>query len=499
MGTDVFRSPRHRWIGVDGGRRRKASGSGNAGYCAISRAFPSTGPASADWCLHADCFPRTRGDFRRSRQSSATTSLFPMLFGVVSAIVAVIAGFLLYHGHRGDYGDNPLVARHLWGGLAFAIAAVFTLMVKAWTASLAGNPAWYRLLLFGSVGIMGFTSHDGASITHGSDYLTLYAPPPLRKLLGIDPKRPSVAPAKRLRPRRFMTTLSHRFSSAAACNATRKAKPKENTAWIPTNCSSRAAGKAPASILETPQRATSSSASNSARRMRTTCRRKASPTSRPMNSPCSNGGSTAARIQRKCSPTSRCPQKSRHRSRNSPPQEQSARRNPRPFPTTSSSPPSQNSPRVPRRAFLSIPDSPLLTFTAVPLRGHLDDEAFGKLGPVLPHLAAVDLSATQITDKSIATLATATELRQLRLTQTAITDAAIESLLKLPSLESINFYGTKVTDAGIARLAALPNLKHLYIWQTPVSPEVLKALQEKLPECEIIGEAPAPSPPATSR
>ena len=101
-----------------------------------------------------------------------------MFFGAASAIVAVIAGFLLFHGDGADYVGNELAERHLWGGLAFAVAAVLTFMVKAWTVSLCGNPAWYRLLLFVSVGVMGFASHDGASITHGSDYLTQYAPDP---------------------------------------------------------------------------------------------------------------------------------------------------------------------------------------------------------------------------------------------------------------------------------------------------------------------------------
>lgn len=77
-------------------------------------------------------------------------------------------------------------------------------------------------------------------------------------------------------------------------------------------------------------------------------------------------------------------------------------------------------------------------------------------------------------------------LRQIRLSDTSVTDLSIDTLLKLPALESINFYGTKVTDAGVMKLAALPNLKHLYLWQIPVKPETIKALQEKLPRCEII-------------
>ena len=128
-----------------------------------------------------------------------------------------------------------------------------------------------------------------------------------------------------------------------------------------------------------------------------------------------------------------------------------------------------------------------MSFSALPLRGNLDDAAFEKLAPLLPHLSSLDLSASQITDRTITALAPATQLRLLRLAETGVTDAAIDPLLKIASLESVNFHGTRITDAGAAKLAALPNLRHLYLWQTPVTPQTLQTLREKLPGCEIIG------------
>jgi hypothetical protein len=130
--------------------------------------------------------------------------------------------------------------------------------------------------------------------------------------------------------------------------------------------------------------------------------------------------------------------------------------------------------------------SALLTFTAVSLRGNLDDAAFKKLEPVSSQLVTVDLSATKITDQGVAQLASSKNLRLIRLAETGITDASIDTLLKLPNLESINLYGTKVTDAGVSKLSKLSNLKRLYLWQTAVTPEAIKSLKEKLPACEII-------------
>jgi uncharacterized membrane protein len=124
---------------------------------------------------------------KRQHGQVANVAMFPLFLGAASAVVAVLAGFMLYQGGE-EYTGNALVERHLWGGLVFAVAAVITFILKAWTVALAGNPAFYRLLLFGSVSIMGLASHDGASITHGETYLTDYAPDPIRTVLGLEKK-----------------------------------------------------------------------------------------------------------------------------------------------------------------------------------------------------------------------------------------------------------------------------------------------------------------------
>jgi hypothetical protein len=127
-----------------------------------------------------------------------------------------------------------------------------------------------------------------------------------------------------------------------------------------------------------------------------------------------------------------------------------------------------------------------LTFTGVSLRKNLDDALFAKLAPLLPRMVAVDLSATSITDESIALLAAAKDLRMVRLSETGITDASMDTLVTLTNLESVNLYGTAVTDEGVKKLSALPNLKRLYLWQTAVTPAAIAELQKALPEAEII-------------
>ena len=197
---------------------------------------------------------------------------------------------------------NELAERHLWGGLIFAVAAVVTFIFKAWTVALEGNPAFYRLLLFGSVGVMGFASHDGASITHGENYLTEYAPDPIRKLLGTEPRRekaPAAAPAKVAGVQSvYADIVAPIFERRCVqCHKESKAKGKfrMDTYELLVKGGKEGPGLEPGKSAE----------SNIVVRIelrprmtRTTCRRKESRTSRTRKSQSSNGGSTTVRIRK---------------------------------------------------------------------------------------------------------------------------------------------------------------------------------------------------------
>jgi hypothetical protein len=125
------------------------------------------------------------------RRADARPSRFALALGMISAVVAALAGFLLYHGSGDDYAGNELAERHLWAGMAFAVAAIATWLARLWADAMGANPVWCRLMLFATFGIMTFAGHDGASMTHGRDYLTQYAPEWLSGMLG-DEKKPSV-------------------------------------------------------------------------------------------------------------------------------------------------------------------------------------------------------------------------------------------------------------------------------------------------------------------
>jgi uncharacterized membrane protein len=422
--------------------------------------------------------------FARRAQPHAATSLFPLCFGAASAIAAAIAGFLLYHGDGGDYGGNEIAQRHLWGGLAFAAAAVVTFLAKAWTSALDANPAWYRLLLFASVAVMGFASHDGASLTHGRDYLTQHAPSSLRKLLGLKDGPNSAGPARAADDRVIYTDLIAPILErrCVECHKEGKAKGKfrMDTYELLVKGGKEGPGIEPGNADQSHIVIRMKLPTDDDEHMPPEGKPDVTDTELALIEWWIDQGADPAKTLAESPPPAGL--------LDSPPAATPRETSGTPDAALQSLVASLSR-EFPGALAFDPPTSALVSFSTLPLRGNLDDAAFAKLAPLLPHLASLDLSASNITERSIAALAPATRLRLLRLAETGVTDAAVDPLLKLTSLESINFHGTRITDAGAAKLAALPNLKHLYLWQTAVTPQTLQMLKEKLPGCEIIGPA----------
>ena len=423
-------------------------------------------------------------------------SLLPLLFGAASAIVAAIAGFLLYQGGE-EYAGDALIGRHLWGGLIFAAASVLTLIAKAWTVSLAANPAFYRVLLLGSVGVMAFASHDGAVITHGEGYLTSFAPDPIRNLMGLVKKdskngKSAVAPnrssADPVVYADIVAPILERRCSQCHKQGKAKGKFQMDTYELLVKGGKEGSGIEPGKSAESNIIIRVDLPADDEEHM--------PPEGKPdieesevaiLKWWIDSGADPKKKISEFDVPA--------------PIREAITKLAPGPSRTAGSSAPHAESTgpdealksavarisrEFPGTLGFESQQSALLAFTAVSLRGNLDDAAFQKFESVTSRFVTVDLSATKITDRAVAQLVSAKNLRLIRLAETGITDVAIDTLVKLPALESINLYGTKVTDAGVGKLSALPNLKRLYLWKTAVTPEAIKTLKEKLPACEIV-------------
>lgn len=99
-----------------------------------------------------------------------------LILGLTTAasITAAFLGWLL--SQSGDY-EPQLLQWHQWTGFAVAAACTLTFLLN-WL----GRPKAYRLFLLATLASLVIASHLGASLTHGRDFLTQYAPGPLRLL-----------------------------------------------------------------------------------------------------------------------------------------------------------------------------------------------------------------------------------------------------------------------------------------------------------------------------
>jgi hypothetical protein len=105
--------------------------------------------------------------------------------------------------------------------------------------------------------------------------------------------------------------------------------------------------------------------------------------------------------------------------------------------------------------------------------------------PLNKQLTWLDLSNTRHLSHSLNGLGKLTNLTRLHLENSSISDTDLVQLKGLTNLEYLNLYGTGITDQGLQQLASLKNLKSLYLWQTKVSPEGIQALQKQLPELRV--------------
>lgn len=120
--------------------------------------------------------------FPRFKNASAGAG-FILALAAPLAVVAALCGWLL--SLEGGYAEN-LLEWHERLGIGTAAGCVLAAILFQ-----RGKIAAYRGILFITVALLMAAGHLGASLTHGSDYLTHYAPAPLKKLLGLPPEKKS--------------------------------------------------------------------------------------------------------------------------------------------------------------------------------------------------------------------------------------------------------------------------------------------------------------------
>ena len=109
-------------------------------------------------------------------KNAGVSAGFILALATPLAVVTAICGWLLSLG--GGYDENLLVW-HKWLGTGTAVACMITAFFFH-----RRQFNTYRASLFVTFALLMAAGHLGGSLTHGSDYLTRYAPWPLKQLLG---------------------------------------------------------------------------------------------------------------------------------------------------------------------------------------------------------------------------------------------------------------------------------------------------------------------------
>lgn len=430
-----------------------------------------------------------------SKKSSTSTNTAAFYATAISAVIAALLGFILYYSMP-DY-DQHLAQRHLIGGLTFACFSIITLWVKIWTDRHQSRPVFYRCFLLLSACIMGFTSHDGASLTHGTEYLTEYAPAPIRTLMGsshsannTNTNTPS-DPNQQVVYTHIITPIFQQ--KCYSCHNAEKQKGKyrmddyeqllaggeEKNGIVPNQSIQSNLVKRieldPNDDEHMPPKGKKDLSTQEVALIKWWIDQGASKTA-TVSSLKSNDEIT------KIISTLVSPQKKADDLAAKQQQEQAA------IKQQALLRPEVDRLRVafPAALHFESQHSNHLIFTAVGLRKKFNDQEFAKLETLMPAFVSIDLSATSVTDASGKYLSKASNLKSLRLGETDITDKIIDDLISLKHLESLNLYQTKITQSGCVKLGTMSQLKKLYLWQTQMNETALKELKTKLPNCEMV-------------
>ena len=131
----------------------------------------------------------------------------------------------------------------------------------------------------------------------------------------------------------------------------------------------------------------------------------------------------------------------------------------------------------------------------------IDDSKIAMINSAAPFLVEAQLSDTKITDKSLETISAFPNLREIDLTRTAVTGTGASKLLTLPHLEVLILTGTAVDDGWLKGVHPGAALRTLGLFQTKVTDEGIDAFRKANPKFIVYGplkvippEHPAPTP-----
>jgi uncharacterized membrane protein len=385
------------------------------------------------------------------RQSLREAAGFVLQLALAACVLSIIFGLLLAYG-SGEIGTT--VTRHMRGGIVLAIELLLCLAVRrSWLAGQRSGS--YFILLTAALVTLGWTAHHGGSLTHGSNYLTRYMPPTLKKFLA--PSAVSSHPNSFF-ARHIYTVLD---TKCVVCHGTNKeqgglrldsyeslmAGGKDGIVIAPRNPDGSLLLKKvtlpPTDPHFMPAEGRTPLTPEEIARIRAWVLQGASP--------------DAASVPGIFIPED-------HEEAPPPVGDYSALMG-----DIRQMRQSHGAKLVPVSANLS--DGLILRTTDV--ARSFDDAQLAKFQRFAPFIVEAELGRTAVTDAGIETLSQFKNLRALHLEGTAISGRTLAKLSSLPQLTYLNLSATRVTSDAVAPLKGKPNLRHLYLFNTPAEPALL--------------------------
>jgi len=387
------------------------------------------------------------GRFRPALREAAG---FVLALAFAACLGSLMLGYLLAYG-GGTAGE--IMTRHMWGGIALTIGTLLCLLARpGWSSGAV--PRVYPALLVCVLAAMVWTADQGASLTHGSNYLTEYMPAPMKRVVSFGSSQSSAPDSfytKRIAPvfdsncvschGAGMTHGGLRLDSYALLMH----GGKDGVVIVP--------GKPEKSVLL--DRITLPASDKHAMPA------EGKPPLRPeeiawIKAWIQEGASPAAKTLAGVS----LPEEPKEPPRQ-PVGDYSA--------LMGDILTMQKGLNAKLEPVSKTPSDGLILRTAdVP--ASFGDEQLAQFLKFAPYIVEAELGRTAVTDASLETLSKFTHLRALHLEGTAITGSGLAKLAPLSQLTYLNLSGTRVTAATIAPLASMKNLRHVYLFDTPAQP-----------------------------
>lgn len=373
---------------------------------------------------------------------------FVLGLAFIGCIASVLLGYLLAFGSG---AAGPGVTRHMWGGILLSVCTMLCLLTRPlWSASSADKA--YPALLAITLILMMWAAHQGGSLTHGSNYLTMYAPRPIKTIvsLGRSKAKSDSFYVQHIDPIWDKKCLS--------CHGDGKVK---GDLRMDTFEALMQGGKdGPVIVPNKPE--------DSLLLKRVTLPEGHKQFMPAEGKPPLSQEEIAwigAWIQQGASPVSTHLAGISIREQHDIPLE----------PVGDYSVLQSEIDRM-----KNAPGAKLLTVSAKPsdglilntldVAGSFGDAQLVQFEKYASYIVEVDLARTVVTDASFTTLAKFTHLRAIHLDNTSVTGIGIEKLAGLKHLTYLNLSGTKISSEGATRLKSLPSLQHLYLFNTPAQP-----------------------------